>query len=477
MATFEELSVAIESQLDTLDGYLKQHLQMCKIGIMADKTDWSNPREAMPLAVAVESITCVALEAEEDEKKDHSWVKGAVVKSLVMIGRGAWIIFKGVLSLLAIITKLLSDLLWKLTELDKWMKEASRKAKAKTEEVVVDTAEKIKEREERASKAKAGNEAFNVSQSALEAAFNLDSFSVTVTEEDARKVRQYSGIKSGSSLKIDEVLGSIASSLNEDMGRLFKANENMQSNALKDVTYLLGRNREIASLLKDGLKDGTVSGHGLEEILKDVIQRQNETVSAYLDVNDDYSDLYKLFNAKEHVEVKFNQDSRKISIPTVGEIESIADSKALLTRKDNEYSSTPLTIQGSKAKFNRESYARYGMSFGEDCMAAIEDAQKHISKLANETKAVQSELSQTEKETQSLESVLKNAKVPANEQALVNAAFTVMNQSVKVQLQLLKMAQFYHAFCKSTIEESIRGMQYGITLWRVATLGGSLEKK
>ena len=203
-----ELFVAIESQCDQLDGYLKDYFRTEVLNKQYGSIDPTNEKQIRSLKVSFESITGIPLDtlATPSNESDNDDLKTTTDKTLRSLGMGLKIIGKGLLyiidafiSLLRLIFKALDKLLSRWLEVRKWGDRAVEALKEKTEGAVVRAADNIKEakghkgQKEGAATEGPATESIEVTKG--KGFFSGKALEVTLTGDDAKIAHAFAGMQ------------------------------------------------------------------------------------------------------------------------------------------------------------------------------------------------------------------------------------------------------------------------------------------
>lgn len=205
-----ELFVAIESQCDQLDGYLKDYFRTETLNKQYGSIDPTNEKQIRSLKVSFESITGIPLDtlATPSNESDEDDLKTTTDKTLRSLGIGLKIIGRGLLyivdafiSLLRLIFKALDKLLSKWLEVRKWGDRAAEALKEKTQGAIIRTADNIKEAKgHKGQKGPAPDDSNTLSNESIEVTkgkgfFSGKTLEVTLTGDDAKIAHAFAGMQ------------------------------------------------------------------------------------------------------------------------------------------------------------------------------------------------------------------------------------------------------------------------------------------
>lgn len=453
---------AAEAECDKLEDYLKEHLKGSKVLAVAEGLNWDNPKEYIALSVAIESITGIALERGDDDFTLKEAAKG----TLKFIGKAFWMLVKGIVTLIGIILKALGGLLMKVGEIDKWVADASVKVKKKTEEVIVDTAEKIQERELK----KAVQESIDVKEGLISKVFNLDSLRMTLTEDDAKIAHMLVGINAAKQQwSIDTFLNACVAGLQED-----SPSKTWVNHAKELVSkYMSELNKAIidtSKALQSDIKSNSIDT--LRHAVPTLVRVINDATEKYLHPESIDQDgvLNSSFKLGFVVEGKADYQKDNLNIPGIFQGEYSGKSTASYELKETlDYlPNTKVNIEGSKTKYNADTYAQYGRSMGDLIADNFEKAIKEFKSFKPTVENERKLVVQAESLLKNLASTLKASEGLSNQETY-NKVLQVLNDALRIMIQLMKILNIQVQYFTQATQRVYGYAGWIITVWRAGS--------
>lgn len=471
--TFTDLIYAAESQCDKLEGYLKEHLKGSKVLAVAEGLDWDNPKELIALSVAIESVTGVGL---EDNKEEGFTLKEAAKATLKVIGKAIWMLIKGIVTLIGIILKALGSLLMKVGEIDKWVASTSVKVKKKTEEVIIDTADKIQERELK----KAAQESIDVEEGLISKVFKLDSLKMTLTGDDAKRARVLLGETANRTLPIDAFIEFAWNAIDESIPVGVWFNDQKEVIELY-FDSIIKHSGIVADALSQSIKTGKLGK--LSDTVPKLIESVNNATETYLSQN--AIEKGQGIAASGHLGVLIKGESYyqedTIEIPGIytglwtGSSRANFNIEKVIDKVDNK----PVKIQGSKKEYNAKTYAALGHSLAgtitKDINESLTELRVFKPSIAKETKLIEN----NQRLIQTVSKELEKAKETAH-QALYNKVLMVLNGAYQTILQLMKLINVNIKYYQKCIHYTYQYLDWLLQVWRAGsgiTMGYSQEQE